>query len=201
MRRSPRATALVLAAIVATSTLAAMTPASAADLLNDGFETGTLSSWSTTQNFTAQQAIVRSGSWAGRATASAQPAYAQADLASPIADVYVRSFIHVVSHSASMPVLRALNPTGGVLATLNVSVDNELVLNNKVSGASKRSGVIVPVGTFFELQLRIFVNGASGTGEVWYNGARIDALSGAQNFGTANVSSVLIGRDDTTSSS
>lgn len=201
MRRSPRATALVLAAIVATSTLAATTPASAADLLNDGFETGTLASWSTTQNFTAQQAIVRSGSWAGRATASAQPAYAQADLDSPIADVYVRSFIHVVSHSASMPVLRALNPTGGLLATLNVSAANELVLNNKVSGASKRSGVIVPAGTFFELQLRLFISGASGTAEVWYNGARIDALSGTQNFGTANVASVLIGRDDTTSSS
>ena len=201
MRRSPRATILVLAAIVATSTLAATTPASAADLLNDGFESGTLANWRPTQNFTTQQAIVRSGSWAGRATASAQPAYAQADLASPVADVYVRSFVDVVSHSASMPVLRALSPTGGLLATLNVSVSNELVLNNKVSGVSKRSGVFAPAGSFFELQLRLFVNGASGTAEVWYNGVRVDSLSGTQNFGTAHVASVLLGRDDTTSSS
>lgn len=199
MRRSPR-TALLVGSIVAMTVLAPARTVMAAELLVDGFESGTLAQWNPTLNFTTQQSVVRAGSWAGRATATNDAAYASATLATPQADTYLRAFVHVVGHTGSTPLLRMRTATGSVLASLNLNANDELVFKNVVAGTTKNGAVTMPRGVFVELQLHVFVSGAAGMAEVWIDGARNAAMSGSQNFGTTPVGRVVLGRNDVPSS-
>ncbi len=200
MRRSPRIT-LFIGAVVALSVLAPARPVIAAELLSDNFESGTLQQWSTTQNFTAQQSIVATGAWAGRATTSGDSAHATATLATPQSDVYLRAFVRLVSHTGSTPLLRLRTASGKVIASLNANASNALVLKNVVTGATLNGGVTMPSGAFVELQLHVFVSGSSGMVEVWVGGVKNAPMSGTQNFGTTAVGRVVLGRNDVAAAS
>jgi hypothetical protein len=191
---------MLVGSIIAMTLLVPARPVRAAELLLDGFESGTLAQWSSTTNFVAQQGIVFAGSWAGRATATNDAANASATLATPQSDVYLRSFVQLVSHTGSTPLLRMRTATGAVLASLNVNASDELVFKNVVTGATSSGGVTMPTGVFVELQLHVFVSGAAGVAEVWIDGVPNAAMSGSENFGTTPVGRVVLGRNDVPSS-
>jgi chitodextrinase len=181
-------------ALVMTAIALPSSPAGAVEVFSDGFESGTLAAWTSTTGFSVQQGITWSGAFAGRATASSGAAHATKSLDAAHADLYVRAFVHVVSHSGSTPLLRVRSATGKVIASLNVKATDQLVLKNMVSGATLTSTVTMGPGAFRELQLHTFVSGNAGRTDVWVDGAPVAALSGTQNLGTSPVDRVVLGR-------
>jgi acid phosphatase type 7 len=197
--RRRRWKALFVSASVVAGVLVPMHSGAAAELLSDGFESGTLGQWTSTNNFSAQQAITAMGAWAGRATGSTGSAHATKVLSVAQPDLYVRSLVEVVSHAGSTPLLRVRTAAGKILASLNVNASDKLVLKNVLTGGTRTSALVVTPGAFVDLQLHVLVNGASGLGEAWANGVRVDDISGTQDFGTAAVGQAVLGRNDTAS--
>ncbi len=132
-RRSPRAARLMIVTLVMTIAVSApSTTAFAVDLFQDDFETGTLSAWTTTNSFTAQSAITHAGGWAGRATATSGPAFASKTISGQT-DVYLRSFVRVVSHGGANQILRMGSSTGaGSTISLILLNSNQLQVKNHV---------------------------------------------------------------------
>ena len=199
--RRRRWKALLVSASVVTGVLLPMHPGAAAELLSDGFESGTLGQWTSSNNFSPQQAIRAAGAWAGRATGSSGSAHATKVLSVPQSDLYVRALVEVVSHAGSTPLLRVRTAGGKIVASLNVNASDKLVLKNVLTGGTRTSALGVTPGAFVDLQLHVLVNGAAGLGEAWANGVRVDDISGAQDFGTTGAGQVVLGRNDTASTS
>jgi len=193
-RHRPLATMILALLLVGGMTIPTV-PVGAAELFSDGFEAGNLASWTSTANFTAQQAIKLTGAFAGRATAASGAAHATKNLDTPQSDLYVRAFVRVVSHSGSIPLLRVRTAAGKVVASLNVNANDQLVLKNTTTGATLKSNVTIAPGTFRELQLRTSVSGGSGRTDVWVDGTSVTALSGTQNLGTTPIGRVVLGRN------
>jgi hypothetical protein len=192
-RRQAHVRELVTFALVLGAVLLPATPAAAAEFLNDGFEAG-LGQWTSTVNFTAQQAVVKNGSWAGRATTSANDANASKTLAAVQSNFYVRAFVNVISHTGSTPIMRVRTSTGAVILTVNVNATEKLATNNAITGVNRQSTTTITPG-FHEIQVHTRINGANGQVEVWFDGAPVAALNSAvENLGTNAVGRFLLGR-------
>jgi hypothetical protein len=194
-RRSPRAARLMIVTLVMTIAVSAPSnTAFAVDLFQDDFETGNLSAWTTTNSFTAQSAITHAGSWAGRATATSGPAFASKTISGQT-DVYLRSFVRVVSHGGANQILRMGSSTGaGSTISLILLNSNQLQVKNHVAaGEVRNTGVTLVPGTWVDLQLHLHIGGANGLAELWVNGVQAGGLSGAWNFGTTPIDSVVLG--------
>lgn len=194
-RRSPRAARLLIVALTATIAVSApMNNALAVDLFQDGFESGNLGAWTTTNAFIAQQAITNTGAWAGRATASSGPAFASKTISGQN-DVYLRAFVRVVSHAGTNQLLRMGSSAGsGSTISLILLQSNQLQVKNHVlAGETRNTGVTLTPGTWVNLQLHLHIGGANGAAELWVNGVPAGGLAGAWNFGTAPIDSVVLG--------
>ncbi len=194
-RRSPPAARLLVVSLILT--VAVFVPAnsaSAVTLFTDTFESGNLSAWTNTGSFTNQQAITHAGAWAGRATASGGPAFASKTISGQN-DVYLRSFVHVVSHAGTNQLLRMGSSTGsGSTISLILLQSNQLQVKNHVLGGENRNtGVTLTPGTWVDLQLHLHIGGANGAAELWVNGVPAGGLAGAWNFGTTPIDSVVLG--------
>ena len=88
VERRRRCKALLVSGCVVAGVLLPMHPGAAAELLSDGFESGTLAGWTSSNNFSAQQAITATGAWAGRATSSSGSAHATKVLTVPQSDLF-----------------------------------------------------------------------------------------------------------------
>lgn len=193
-RRSPRAARLLIVSLI--MTVAAVIPAttaSAVDLFTDDFETGNLTKWDPSPtNFIVQSAIRNAGTFAGRATAPSGSAFATKTLASGQTDVYLRSFVNVVSHNGTIPLLRMSSATNS-LVSLNVNTSDQLIVRNLIAAQTRQTGVTMPLGTFVELQLHLHIEGLNSFAEVWINGAKAGGIDGAWNFGTDPIGKVALG--------
>jgi Chitinase A, N-terminal domain len=167
-------------------------PSAAAEVFSDGFESG-LGQWTSTTNFTTQSAIVKTGSFAGRATTSANDANASKTLAATQTDLYLRAFVNVVSHTGSTPLLRVRTATGSVILTVNVNATDKLATNNAITGVNRQSSTIVTAG-FHEIQLHTLI-GTSGDLEVFFDGSLVNDLSSlSENLGSNPVGRFVLGR-------
>lgn len=194
-RRSPPAARLLIVSLILTVAIFAPTnSASAVSLFADDFESGDLSAWSNTGSFTNQPAITHAGSRAGRATATAGPAFASKTISGQN-DVYLRSFVYVVSHAGTNQLLRMGSSTGsGSTISLILLQSNQLQVKNHVLGGENRNtGVTLTPGTWVDLQLHLRIGGANGAAELWVNGVPAGGLAGAWNFGTTPIDSVVLG--------
>ncbi len=195
-RRSPRAARLLIVTL-AMATIAVFAPTNSAfaiDLFQDTFESGNLSAWTATNAFTNQQAITHGGAWAGRATASGGPAFASKTVSGQN-DVYLRSFVRVVSHAGTNQLLRMGSSAGsGSTISLILLQSNQLQVKNHVLGGENRNAsVTLTPGTWVDLQLHLHIGGANGAAELWVNGVPAGGLAGAWNFGTTPIDSVVLG--------
>ena len=198
-RRSPQAKLLIVAMTFATVLLAPTQVGHAATLFQDGFETGTLVNWTTSQSFSVQGTIVRTGAWAGR-TAPSGGSYALKNLGAGSTELFMRAFVRVVSHasSASIPLFRMRSSTAP-LVTLNLEGNNLLSVRNNPAMADRITTVSLPTGSFVELQLHLRIGGTSGLVELWVNGAPVGGLGDPWNFGTAQIAEIVLGRQSTAS--
>ncbi len=170
------------------------TPAgSAPPLFSDGFESGSLSAWSTTGGLTVQSTTVHNGAFAAEGNTTVGATYAKKVLPSTYTDSYSRVFFDLKTASSQVNLLRHRTAADGSLAYVFVTASGQLGVRNDVAGTTTTSALVLSLGSWHEVELHTLINGTSSAVEVWADGARVDALSSTTNLGTTPVGKMQIG--------
>jgi hypothetical protein len=169
-------------------------PPPAEAIFSDDFETGDLSRWTTSRGMVVQGLERFAGSSAARGTGTGTPAFLHAVLPSPSDELHVRTRFKILdqgSHALTLMVVRA--PSGTAVISASRGANGRLNLWNNVTGKSLASGIGVTSGAWHELQMRVSVAGPAGEVEVWFDGARIGALSVQQSLGSDPIGQLRLG--------
>jgi hypothetical protein len=182
--RRRRVRALVATALVALGA-AAIAPAQAASLFTDGFESGTMSAWSTVTAAAGGVVGVQSGTVHGgtkaaqlsETSASGSLAYARTQLTGDQNDLTATGAFMVTTEgaaNANVPIFRFLDATGARAISLyrqNQSGNHIWVKVGNGSGALTTG--LLPLSTWGVLSLHTIVAGTASTVSVSLNGTNI----------------------------
>src|ERR671930_2390943 len=164
-----------------------------ASLLNDDFETGDLSKWTSVNGLVVQQAEVYGGSWAARATSTGSPMYAYAQLASSYSNLYYRVRFKILSQGANtVTLLRFRTASNGPLASVFVGSSGNVGYKNDLANTTTTGTTRATLGTWRELQAHVLVNGSTSHIDVWLDGNLI-LSSASESLGTTGVGRVELG--------
>lgn len=168
-------------------------------IFSDGFETRDMSLWTSNLGLIVQQADVRSGSSAARATTSSAAVYAYKQLGSEYPEVYYRLWFKVISKdtTTSAYLLKFRSATGTSILGLFVDKNGRLGYRNDVAALSSISGSVVTDGNWHEVEMRALINGTAGQTEVWLDGSQISTLTKTENLGTAKIGRLQLGDNAT----
>jgi hypothetical protein len=169
-----------------------------APLLNDGFESGSMSGW-TSVGVGVQSTTVRSGTYAAEAGSSSGAAsYARKTLPSVRSNLYYRVYFRASRiPSSTATIMGDRTAGGGSVARLYMDTQGRLALRNDVGGTST-VGPTVGAGAWHSLEMHVTVNGTASTVEVWLDGNRVQAFTTTTaNLGTTGVGAVQIGENQT----
>jgi chitodextrinase len=163
-------------------------------LFVDGFESGDLRAWTTSNGLTVQSADVRSGTFAAEGSTTTGATYAKKTLPDVYGDGYARVAFLVKSQPSQVNLLRFRTAAGGSLGYAYVSGDGRLGFHDDVTGGDVLSAV-VPGPGWHALELRLDVT--DGAVAVWLDGVAVAALTGPMNLGTAPTGGFQIGETTT----
>ncbi len=168
-------------------------------MFSDGFETGDLSKWTTSGGLTLQSSLTHTGSWAAQGSTTNGATYAKKLLATTYTSGYLRAYVYLAAgYSSQVNLLRYRTAADGSLGYLFVTTSGKLALRNDVGAVTTTSATGFSSASWHALELRVIVNGASSTSEVWLDGTRINDLSlTAQNWGSTPIGKVQIGEVQT----
>jgi hypothetical protein len=160
-------------------------------VFSDGFESGSLSSWSTFGGLTIDGARTHSGAFS--AHASVTPAYAKKVLPTTYADGYFRTYFYLASgYATQVNVMRYRTSTDGSLGYLYVTSTGMLGMRNDVGAVNTATTTSVTSDKWHSLEFHL--NVTSGGTEVWLDTVLVAQLSfSGQNWGTTNIGKVQIG--------
>jgi PKD repeat protein len=165
-------------------------------LFSEGFESGNLSQWTGGSGLIVQQGEVFSGAWAARGTSTGQPTYAYKSLAASQAELYYQVRLKRISQgSTSVALLKFRTATGVARARLYLTATGKLATRNDVTGATTTSSTAIAAGRWYTAQVHLLVNGTSSRIDVWLDGARVDALSKTDSFGSTPIGRIELGDD------
>lgn len=194
--QSPTPTATQTAASTQSPTpTATPTPTIPASTLifQDGFESGTLSAWTSSSGLVVQSAEVFAGTKAAQGNTTNGATYAKKTLPATYADGYGRVYFKLLSYSNQVNLLRLRTAADGSLAYVYVTTDGLLALRNDVAATNTISSVAVSSGVWHALELHCTINGLLSTTEVWLDNVRINALSITTNLGSTAIGRLQIG--------
>lgn len=177
----------------------ATTPAAAAAVFADGFESGDLTAWTTSAGLPAQSATVRTGAWAAAGNSPTGVTWAKKSLpGGPFPDAYASVAFRVNSQGSQTTLLRlrsSATGTGG--GYLYLTSTGRLAFRSDALASGTLSGVVPSTGEWHVVELHLAVGAAAGelgTVEVWLDGAPVAALSSASvDVGSAPVAVMQIG--------
>lgn len=187
----------------AASAVAVTTPVGR--LFADDFESGTLMTWTPVNGLFVQQQAVYAGSWAARATSSgtaaapASGASAGTPLAGDRREIYYRVRFNVLSRGANaVNLLRFRTRTGSALVSLSINTPGALAYRNDTTGVTATSTTTIATGRWYELEVRVLVDGVASAVEVWLDGAKLADLSKTEALGSLLIGSLELGDTSTT---
>jgi hypothetical protein len=202
--RRPRALALTAVALAAVAAVA-IAPAQAASLFSDGFESGTMSAWSTVKSAAGgvvgvQTQTVHSGAQAAQLSetgTSGSLAYARTQLSGDQNDLTATGAFMVTTEgaaNANVPIFRFLDATGARAVSLYRQNQSGNHLWVKVgNGSAAMTSGLLPLSTWGVLALHTIVAGSTSTVSVTLNGASIYSTAAATL--TSPMRTVQIGND------
>jgi hypothetical protein len=183
---TPTSTALP-ATPTSTPTRALSTP-----VFSDGFESGSLSAWTSKGGLTVQSAVVHTGAQAAEGNTTNGGTYAKKTLPSTYSDGYSRIYFNLVSSASQVNLLRYRTSADVSLGYLFVSTTGKLSLRNDVAATTITSSTSVSSG-WHALEFHATINGASSITEVWLDGVKVNALSVTTNLGSTPIGAFQIG--------
>ncbi len=166
-------------------------------VFSDGFESGSVSKWTTTKGLSVEGSAVHAGSYAVEAlsnTNNTTGTYAKKTLPSSYSEIYFRSYFEVVSANNQLNLMRVRTSSGTSLGYLYVTTSGTLGLRDDTTSTNTLSSVTVLPGTgWHSLTLHVTINGSASTTEVWFDGAPVSELSLTANWGTTPIGQIQIG--------
>ncbi len=164
-----------------------------APLFSDGFESGTLSNWTTSSGLTVQTATVHSGTYAAEGSAINGTTYAIKQLNSTYADLYYRAYVNIKSQTTGFTLMADQTASGVGIIHLYVNPQGQLVLWNDITQLTT-TGPTLSAGTWHSVELHVVINGVLSTTEVWLDGAIVPAFSSTMaTLGVLPVGQVQLG--------
>lgn len=162
----------------------------------DGFESGSMSSWTSSTGIAVQNQEKYAGLYGARATTTGAAAFARKQLSAAYSNLYARMRFKVVNKPAANVYLAKLRDTADA-SVLGVSVNEtgNLALTNYFTGA-KYTGPAVAAG-WHEVQVHALVKGAASQTETWLDGVRLSALSPFDTLGNTPVDKLQLGDQST----
>ncbi|MEA2633982.1 MAG: large repetitive protein [Chloroflexota bacterium] len=164
-----------------------------APLFGDGFESGNLSSWTSSAGLTVQSATVHSGTYAAEGSTVNGTTYAIKHMSSTYSDLYYRTYVDLKSQTTGFTLMGDQTASGGGIIRLYVSPQSQLVLWNDVTQLTT-TGPTLSLGTWHSVELHVVINGALSTTEVWLDGALVPAFSSTMaTLGVMPVGQIQLG--------
>ncbi len=162
----------------------------------DGFESGDLSAWDTTNGLAVQSDVVHAGHRAARGNTTNGATYAKKMFSSTYAEAYAQVFFTVTSQASQINLMRLRDASGSSLAYVYVNSQGRLGVHNDATGVSTTSDLTITPG-WHSVQLHLGVDSTSatsGTLQVWCDGTILGRLSGSDvQIGTQPVGGMQIG--------
>ena len=174
-----------LSAPASATTVSVVTP-----LFADGFETGTTSAWTSSTGLSVENTDVRSGTYAAEGNTAVGATYGKATLPSTYADGYARLGFKIKSQTGQVNLMRMRDAAGNSIGYLYVTAGGFLGFHNDAVNTNVTSTTAVATG-WHALELHVKTGGATGTVEVWLDGAAVSALT---SLGTATTTVASIGQ-------
>ena len=169
------------------------TPAAAAPLFSDGFESGNLAAWTSSAGLVVQGSVVRSGGFAAEGNTTTGNVFAKKTLGATQSDAYSRVAFDVLSQVSQVNLLRMRDAAGVSIGYVYVTAAGQLAFHNDTTAVNTVSSV-VPGAGWHAVELHVAVNGAASTVEVWLDGVAVPALSSSTaTLGTSPVGIFQIG--------
>lgn len=171
-------------------------PPTAKPFFNDGFESGSMSAWTSSTGLAVQSAQRYSGAYAARATSTGGATFARKQLAGSYTNIYYRVRFNVLDKPATNVYLAKLRDTAdSSVLGLSVNETGQLALTNYFTG-SKYSGPSVAPG-WHEAQVHAVVAGGSSQTEVWLDGVKAPALNKVESLGSTPIDKLQLGDQST----
>ena len=164
-----------------------------APLFSDGFESGTMSAWTSSTGLAVQTATVHSGTYAAEGSTVTGLTYAIKQLPTTYSDLYYRAYVNVKSQTNGFTLMADQTSSGGGIIRIYLSSSHQLVLWNDVTQLTT-TGPTISTGAWHSIELHVVVNGALSTTEVWLDGALVPAFSSTMaTLGILPVGQVQLG--------
>lgn len=158
------------------------------------FETGDLSSWTTSSGFSVQRDPVYAGRFAGRATSSGSRSYARRDLGADAVELFADLRVHVtIIGNKPVTIFRFRADQGASVLRLFLNNRGKLCIRDDVKPAKTACSTSLPTGAWHEVQIRILVGDPGGRSEVWLNDVPIPELWNTLGLGTDPVAQIEVG--------
>jgi hypothetical protein len=169
------------------------TPSGVVPIFQDGFESGSLSAWTSSGGLVVQSATVRSGAFAAEGDTTNGGTYAKKTLPSTYGDAFGRVYFNLKSASSQVNLLRFRTAADGSLGYVYVTATGQIGLRNDAGAVTYTSATVAGAG-WHALELHMAVNGTSSSIEVWLDGVRLaDVSPSGVNLGTTPVGRMQIG--------
>lgn len=174
--------------------LAPIVPPTRTTIFRDGFESGSLSSWTTSGGIVVEGVSRHTGLFGAQGSTAAGRTYAKKLFAATYADGYAATWFNVISASGSVNVLRLRTAADGSIGYVTVTSSGHLTFHSDVSGSTTPPSVAtVSPGSWHELELHAVIAGPSSRIEVWLDGAPVPELTAAAGLGTTPIGKIQIG--------
>jgi len=161
-------------------------------VFSDGFETGDLSSWTSSAGLLVQSTLVYSGNYAAQGNTTTGNTYAKKTLPTSYSDGYSRIYFNLASYSSQVNLLRYRTSANASIGYLFINTSGKLGLRNDVAAVTTTSTTTVGSG-WHALEFHVIINGASSITEVWLDGVKINDLSITTNLGSNLIGGFQIG--------
>jgi fibronectin type 3 domain-containing protein len=161
----------------------------------DGFESGNLSKWTSSQGLTVGTGSSTHGIYSARASSTGTPTYGVKQFSKARKTLYAEAAFRINSKSASngIDLVRLRTSAGTPIATAIVNIAGNLGVNDDVNGVAIGSKTAVSQGVWHTVQLKVTIAGAKSTTAVWFDGAQVGQLSLTRNLGTTAIKQLLVG--------
>jgi len=165
---------------------------SPSSVFGDGFESGTLSAWTSSAGLIVQSAEAASGQYAAEGNTTNGSTWAKKTLPGTYADGYFAASVNVLSTASQVNLLRIRTAGDVSLGYLYVTKTGQLMFRNDLTAEIFSSASSLGPG-WHRLELHAVVNGASGAIEVWLDGSFVGDLSRSTDLGSVPIGRAQIG--------
>jgi fibronectin type 3 domain-containing protein len=164
----------------------------------DGFESGNLTKWTTVNGLAVQTSNVYAGRYAAESQGKNVVDMVTKQLPSTYTSLYYRLRLKIMQGKPdTIDVLRLRTVSGTNLLSIFYDSNKHLGYRNDTRSQATTSTTSLSTGVWYEVKVRLVVNGASSQVQVWLNGTLISALSRTDNFGTTPIGQVVAGESST----